>query len=133
MNVMILETDRNIGQIWQRHLERCGVSSSLLSSEQEAVQHLQMYPVDVLVINLLAEVDSSLALTDLATYKNPDVAIIGVTARNFFSDGNLFDVIPNMRGFLGTPVKLDDLTALVQHYGDVEGRGGNYRQEIISF
>jgi DNA-binding NtrC family response regulator len=129
MNVMILETDSNIGLIWQRHLERYGVSSVLISNEADAVQHLQRFPVDVLVINLLAEVDSSLALTDLATYKNPDVAIIGVTARNFFSDGSLFDVIPNMRGFLGAPVKLDDLTALVQHYGNESSKTSEHHLE----
>ena len=117
MKVMILETDENIGSIWQRHMERCGVESKLVINEEDAIEHLQMYAVDVLVINLLAEVGSSLALTDLATYKNPNIAIIAVTSRNFFSDGSIFDVVPNMRSVFQTPVKVDDLTAMVQHYG----------------
>jgi hypothetical protein len=59
----------------------------------------------------------ALAVADFATYRNPEMPIIAVTARGFFSDGAVFELIPNARGLLRAPLRLEDMAALVEHYG----------------
>ena len=43
--------------------------------------------------------------------------IIAVTARGFFSDGAIFELVPNARGLLRAPLRLEDMAALIEHYG----------------
>ena len=52
-----------------------------------------------------------------ATYRNPEIPIIAVTARGFFSDSAIFELIPNARGLLRAPLRPEDMAALVEHYG----------------
>ena len=59
----------------------------------------------------------AIAVADFASYRNPDLPIIAVTARGFFSDGAIFQLVPNARGLLRTPLRLDDMAALIEHYG----------------
>ena len=59
----------------------------------------------------------AIAVADFATYRNPDLPIIAVTARGFFSDGAIFELVPNARGLLRAPLRLEDMAALIEHYG----------------
>lgn len=117
MNILVIESDTALGQIWCRHLERVGNTTTLVGGEKEAIDLLRFSPFDVLVLDISTENASVLAISDFATYRNPDVVIIVVTANSFFSDGSIFELIPNARGYLHTPVQPDDLAALVEHYG----------------
>ena len=65
---------------------------------------------------------AALAVADFATYRNPEMPIIAVTARGFFSDGAIFELIPNARGLLRAPLQLEDMAALVEHYGSKHAR-----------
>ncbi len=117
MNILVIESDIALGQIWCRHLERLDNKTKLAADEKQAIDMLRFEPFDVLVLDISTENASVLAISDFATYRNPDVAIIVVTANSFFSDGSIFELIPNARGYLHTPVQPDDLAALVEHYG----------------
>ena len=72
--------------------------------------------------------DGAIAVADFATYRTPD-AIIAVTADSFFSDGTIFELLPNARGVLRAPLRLEDMAALVEHYG---GRYVEARRAVTS-
>ncbi|MCO4824529.1 MAG: response regulator [Amylibacter sp.] len=124
MKVLVIESDADLGALWTRHLERLGNDVILAPTEKEAIDRLRFVAFDVLVLDITTKDASVLAISDFATYRNPDVAIIIVTANSFFSDGSIFELIPNARGYLHSPIKPDDLAALVEHYGR------NGKQEI---
>ncbi len=117
MNVLVVESNEAIGRLWCDHLERQGAATVLAKDQETAINALRFQRFDVLVINLLTPNCSVLSISDLATYRSPEIAIIVVTSNGFFSDGSIFDIIPNTRGFLHSPVAPDDLAAMVEHYG----------------
>ncbi len=117
MHVLVVESNESIGRLWCDHLERQGAVTVLAGDQEGAINALRFQRFDVLVINLLTPNCSVLSISDLATYRSPDIAIIVVTSNSFFSDGSIFDIIPNTRGFLNSPVAPDDLAAMVEHYG----------------
>ena len=117
MHVLVVESNESIGRLWCDHLERQGAVTVLARDQETAINALRFQRFDVLVMNLLTPNCSVLSISDLATYRSPDIAIIVVTSNSFFSDGSIFDIIPNTRGFLNSPVAPDDLAAMVEHYG----------------
>lgn len=117
MRILVVESDPQLGALWCRHLARQGNVVHLATNETTAIDKLRFELFDVLVLDISTKNSSVLAISDYATYRNPEVAIIVVTANSFFSDGSIFELIPNARGFLHTPILPDDLTALVEHYG----------------
>ena len=120
MRILVVDGDTELGELWCKYLERHGGEARLCTSEKSAIAALRFEVFDVLVLDLVIPDTSVLAISDFATYRNPDVAIIVVTASSFFSDGSIFELIPNARGYLHTPVQPDDLAALVEHYGRCE-------------
>ncbi len=117
MYVLVVESNEDIGRLWCDHMERQGATTVLAPDQESAINALRFQHFDALVINLLTPNCSVLSISDLATYRSPDIAIIVVTSNSFFSDGSIFDIIPNTRGFLHSPVAPEDLAAMVEHYG----------------
>lgn len=117
MRSLVVESDEELGRIWCNHLDRQGGKTELVTTGEAAINALQFKTFDVLILDLMLPDASTLAICDLAMYRQPDIAIIVVTANSFFSDGSIFNLIPNVRGFLHAPVLPDDLAALVEHYG----------------
>ena len=58
---------------------------------------------------------SALGVADFATYRNPEVPIIAVTARGFFSDSAIFNG-PERSQPVAQPARTEDMAALIQHY-----------------
>ena len=117
MRILIVESDGEMGALWSDHLERQGGKPKLVLTQHEAIDALRFHQFDVLVIDLMLPDASVLAISDYATYRWPEIAIIVVSASSFFSDGSIFKLMPNVRGFLRSPVAPDDLAAVVEHYG----------------
>ncbi|MEM6620361.1 MAG: response regulator [Pseudomonadota bacterium] len=117
MRVLVAESDAALAEIWCNHIRREGSDAVAVPDEKAAIDALRFHAFDVLVIDLMLPNASVLAISDYATYRNPNVAIIVVTANSFFSDGSIFDLIPNARSYLNTPVNAEDLAALAGHYG----------------
>ena len=124
MKVLVVENREPVGRLWCSHLERQGAETVLALNDEQAVNALRFQQYDVLILNINNPDGNGLSVADLATYRCPDIAIIVVTTRSFFSDGSIFDIIPNTRGFLSGPVAPDDLAALVEHYGHAAGAAG---------
>ncbi len=117
MRVLIVKENPNIGQVWRRYLERHGCDVSLATCQSSAIQTLQEKTVDIIVLDLVLEQGSAFAIADFTSYRQPDAKIIFVTNSNFFSDGSIFQHIPNACAMLPSGVSPEDLGALVEHYG----------------
>lgn len=113
--VLIVEAEVSLGTLWQSFLQRQGFEVGLVGNQPDAIDKLRFENWDALVIDLMLPNSSALAISDFASYKNPDISIIVVSASSFFSDGSIFELLPNARGFMNQPIEPDDLAAVVDH------------------
>jgi CheY-like chemotaxis protein len=118
MRVLIVESNRDLGAIWKRHIERQGVSVTLVNGQEEAVEMLRDTAPQVIIMNLVLAEGSAFAVADYAAYRHPATKVIFVTNNSFFSDGSIFKHIPNVCAFLPTNSQPDDLAAIVDFYGN---------------
>ena len=122
VQVLIVEAQENLGALWQNFLKRQGFDVGLATNQPDAIDKLRFQDWDVLVIDLMMPDASALAISDFATYRNPDISIIVVSASSFFSDGSIFELLPNARGFMNQPIVPDDLAAVVDHCSKLVSR-----------
>ena len=117
MNVLIVESQPELGQLWARHLERQGATVHLAQSQDAAVSALYDRDFDVIVLDLILQDGSALAVSDFASYRAPKARVIFVTNTSFFSDGSIFAHSPNACAFVQSASPPEDLAAMVAHYG----------------
>ena len=125
--VLIVEVQESLGMLWQGFLKRQGCEATLVTNQTDALDRLRFYTWDVLIIDLIMPDASALAISDFATYKHPDISIIVVSANNFFSDGSIFEILPNARGFMNQPIEPGDLAAVVDHCAKSDYGAGLYK------
>lgn len=118
MRVLIVEPNPALGGLWGRHLERMGSDVTLVSGQDEAVEVLRHHDVQVIVLNLMPEEGSAFAIADYASVSRPQAKVIFVTNTSFFSDGSIFEHVPNARAFLGASTPPEDLAAMVDYWGE---------------
>lgn len=117
MRVLIVESNPALARLWSRHLARRGAEIVVADSEVSAIDILGGNTVDVIILDLVLDNGSAIAVADVASYRQPRARVIFVTNTSFFSDGSLFQHIPNACAFLPTGMPLEDLAAVVDHYG----------------
>ncbi len=117
MQVLIVEHNRDLARIWAGFLGRQGMVCTVAAAPAEAYAALRAQAFDALVLDMELPEGEAIAVADFATYRNPEIPIIAVTARGFFSDSAIFELVPNARGLLRSPLRPDDMAALVEHYG----------------
>ena len=117
MRVLIVESEPNLGWLWKRHLDRFCELVSLAAGQSEAVGHLASEDYNVVVLDLVLSEGSAFAVADYASYRRPSAKVVFVTNTSFFSDGSIFQLIPNACAFLPTRTPPDDLAAVVEHHG----------------
>jgi len=115
--VLIVESEPNLGALWQRHLERSAAIVEVVGSQDEAVARLSEKAFDVIVLDLILASGSAIAVADYASYRRPEAKVVFVTSTTFFSDGSIFRHMPNASAFLPRGTPPDDLAAVVEHYG----------------
>lgn len=116
MNVLIVESDPDLGALWQRHLERQGVDVRLALTQTSAIMALHSAEFDIIVLDLVLDDGSALAVADYASYRSPDTRVIFVTNTSFFSDGSIFAHSPNACAYVQSATPPEDLAAMVEHY-----------------
>lgn len=116
MDILIVESDPNLGELWQRHMLRQDMNARLVPDQNGAIKALQTRRFDVLVLDLVLRQGSALAVADYAGFRHPDTQIVFVTNTSFFSDGSIFAFNANARAFLQSDMPPEDLTAMVAHY-----------------
>lgn len=115
MRVLIVEHNKELGRIWARFLENRGLTVEIANSQKDAIANMRFNDFDALVLELVLPDGGAIAISDYATYRFPDIPIITVTSGSFFSDGSIFQLMPNARGLMRTPFQPDDLAALLEH------------------
>lgn len=116
MRVLIVEHNRDLARIWAGFLGRQGMACTLAATADGAYDALRAQSFEALVLDMELEGGEAIEVADFATYRNPDIPIIAVTARGFFSDSAIFELVPNARGLLRTPLRIEDMAALIEHY-----------------
>ena len=116
MNVLIVESKPELGSLWQRHLERAGASVTLVQSQEEATLALCDNDYRIMVLDLVLDEGSALAVADFASYRRPDTRVIFVTNTSFFSDGSIFAHSSNACAYMQSATPPEDLAAMVEHY-----------------
>ncbi len=122
MHVLIVQSNAQLGLLWQRHLERLGAVVELATSGSAAVDALEVHAFDVIVLDLVLGEGSALTVADVANYRLPDANVIFVTDTTFFSDGSIFAHSANARAFVEKATPPQDLAAIVEHYGQPPSR-----------
>ncbi len=116
MDVLIVQSAPQLGLLWQRHLQRCGMSVRVSESQEEAIQEIVDQVPDVIILDLVLSSGSALAVADYANYRCPGTRVIFVTNTRFFSDGSIFAHAGNACAFVQTATPPEDLAAMVEHY-----------------
>lgn len=116
MKVLLVQNNKGLSDLWAAFLCRQGIAVTQVYRQSEAIHQLRFNRFDALVLDLVLPDGGAIAISDYATYKHPDVPIIAVTSGSFFSDGSIFELIPNARSLMRTPLRPDDLVAVLDHY-----------------
>ncbi|MBM7068628.1 response regulator transcription factor [Actibacterium sp. 188UL27-1] len=117
MKVLIVESNENVGGLWQRHLERLGFDVTMARGQTDAIHALRSGETNIIVMDVMLDEGSAFAVSDFASYRYPDTKVIFVTNTTFFSDGSIFQHAPNACAFLQVETPPEDLAAMVEHYG----------------
>lgn len=117
MLVLIVANTPDLSQVWARHLERRGAVVTIVSTQDEATQFLCDFEVGVIVLDLMLVEGSAIAVADFASYRQPDAKVVFVTSSAFFSDGSIFNHIPNACACVKPQTPPEDIVAIVEHYG----------------
>lgn len=118
MQALIVQSNESLGKLWQRHLERLGVTVALAQTGTAALHSIQSCKFDVIVLDLVLSDDSALTVADFAQFRLPQANVIFVTDTTFFSDGSIFSIAANARAFIKSNTAPSDLAAIVEHYGN---------------
>ncbi|MCB2109502.1 MAG: response regulator transcription factor [Defluviimonas sp.] len=120
MQVLIVESNPDLGWLWKRHIDRMCEGATVVGDQHEAVAALERTAFGVIVLDLVLKDGSAIAVADYAAYRRPEAQVVFVTNSTFFSDGSIFQHIANARAFLPAATPPEDLAAVVQHYGKAD-------------
>lgn len=115
MRVLITQHNAELGKLWAKFLEREGVQSTLVVSQNEAIKMLKVQDFDALILEMVLPDGGAIAIADFAAYRLPEIPVITVNSTSFFSDGSIFQLMPNVQSVLQAPVEATDLAAMVKH------------------
>lgn len=102
--------------LWKRHLERQGAKVTVVGSQNAAILSLYSEEFEIIVLDLILEQGSALAVADFASYRRPNARVIFVTNTSFFSDGSIFAHSSNACAYVQSETPPEDLAAMVEHY-----------------
>lgn len=117
MHVLIVQSNANLGAIWQRHLERLAARVTVVNTGQDALHLIENVFFDVIVLDLVLSEGSALTVSDFAAFRQPEANVVFVTDTTFFSDGSIFQHCANARALIETETPPRDLAEIVHHYG----------------
>lgn len=114
--VLIVESVPELAGLWARHLERQSMVVAVASGQDDAIALLSKQTIDIIILDLVIDEGSALAIADYANYRQPEARVIFVTNTSFFSDGSIFNHSANARAFVPSGTPPEDLAAMVAHY-----------------
>ena len=121
MRVLIAQQNAELGKLWAGFLEREGFATTVVTSQNEALTQLRAQEFDALILEMVLPDGGAIAIADFAAYRMPDVPVITVNSSSFFSDGSVFQLMPNVQSVMQAPVEGKDLAAMVSHLKSKRG------------
>lgn len=115
MHVLIVESRQPLAESWSDHLRGLGWTVFVAHDQAAAIQVLQTCSVQVMLLDLVLDHGSALAVADYAGFRHPDLQVVFLTDTAVFSDGSIFAHCANARAFLQAQTPVTDLGALVEH------------------
>ncbi|GAA6188971.1 response regulator [Litorivita sp. NS0012-18] len=116
LRVLIVESQPELGALWQRHVERLGAEVHRAHGQHDAISAMQIHAFDIIVLDLVLGEGSAFAVADFASYRHPATQVIFVTNTSFFSDGSIFRHVHNACALVQSDSPPEDLAAMVEHY-----------------
>ena len=83
MNVLIVESEPELGRLWQRYLERQGAHVKLALGQDQAIAAILSETFDIMVLDVVLDQGSSFAISDFASFRCPGLKVIFVTSTSF--------------------------------------------------
>jgi DNA-binding NtrC family response regulator len=117
MNVLIVQSCHELGELWKKHLSRLGMNVVLATGQEDAIIKMLHHAPAIIVLDLLLDEGSAFAVSDFANYRFPEAQIIFVTNTSFFSDGSIFSHSSNACAFIQSQTPPEDIAMLVEHFG----------------
>ena len=115
MHILIVQENRDLGQVWARHLEREGHTTELVRSQEGAISALQARECKVIVLDVMLRDGSAFAISDFASYRWPATRVVFVTSSTFFSDGSIFQHAQNACAYQKSDTDPEDLAKMVTY------------------
>ena len=119
MHVLIIHGNGGLAATWQRHLEMLDAQVTQARTSVAALAALETVIFDVIVLDVMLDGCSALAVADMAQFRQPWANVVFVTDTTVFSAGSIFGYSGNARAFIQTATPPDDLAAIVHHYGSL--------------
>ena len=69
--VLIVESVAELATVWERHLVRQGMQVKSARGQTDAIEYLSDTEVDIIILDLVIEDGSALAISDYANYRHP--------------------------------------------------------------
>lgn len=112
-------TDRRA--IWARALKALGGTVEEAADSRAAFRALDRGGWDAIVLSAELPDRTCLAVGDYARFRLPDAKVIVVTDGRLFSDGRIFELLPNACACVSGATRPSDIAALVEfHVGAAE-------------
>ncbi|MGR3511324.1 MAG: hypothetical protein ACU0GG_01065 [Paracoccaceae bacterium] len=112
-----MASNSELSSVWARHLERQHYAVQVVTSQADAVDLLCEVEPEVIVLDVMLDDGSAIATADFASYRRPNSRIVFVTRSTFFSDGSLFQHIPNTCAIIPERTNPNDLAEIVAYHG----------------
>lgn len=116
MTILIVESNPDLSSVWANHLKRCGAAVLTAESGDEAIDIIKEEPVDAIVLDLSPKTGCAITVADFASYFRPNAKVIFVTKDSFFSDGSIFNHVPNAAAMIVADTPPSDLAAIIEHH-----------------
>ncbi|MEM9579451.1 MAG: response regulator [Pseudomonadota bacterium] len=116
MDVLIVESQPDLGKLWKSCLQRQGMTVQLVPDQENAFEALRQAEFDIIILDLVLADGQALSIADYASYRRPTARVIFVTNTSFFSDGSIFQLSGNACAFVQSETPPEDLAAMVEHY-----------------
>ncbi len=116
MNVLIVESNQSLTDLWRRHLACHGAHIWAERDYDTAIDVIEREPLNIIILASDINEGGALALADLAGFRQPDAQIIFVTSSKACDDTSLFNLYPNACCCVPLHTRPADLAVMAEHY-----------------
>ncbi|AXQ92435.1 response regulator [Cereibacter azotoformans] len=116
MHVLIVESREDLASQWAERLREGGITVHVTHSQECAVRVLCAHRIQVVMLDLMLDEGSALAVADFAAFRQPWAKVVFLTDTAVFSDGSIFSHCQNACGYFAISTPVNDLATIVEHY-----------------